>query len=163
MVVKPLFGSQGNGIRKAACEAELPSEPEVGSVYYTQRYLRRDDETSFADWRVLVSRGRVLAAMSRVGQTWITNIHQGAEARELGLDGVHGKELVDLALAATAAIGADYAGVDLIRDEGGRLLVLEINSNPAWKGLQSVTEVEIARALAEDFLAGLAATASARG
>jgi glutathione synthase/RimK-type ligase-like ATP-grasp enzyme len=53
-------------------------------------------------------------------------------------------------------IGADYAGVDLIRDETGRLLVLEINSNPAWKGLQSVTDVNIAWTLAADFLSALA-------
>jgi glutathione synthase/RimK-type ligase-like ATP-grasp enzyme len=61
-----------------------------------------------------------------------------------------------LALEAARVIGADYAGVDLIRDENGRLLVLEINSNPAWKGLQSVTDVNIAWTLADDFLAALA-------
>jgi glutathione synthase/RimK-type ligase-like ATP-grasp enzyme len=61
-------------------------------------------------------------------------------------------EKAKLALAAAKAIGADYAGVDLIRDEHGRLLVLEINSNPAWKGLQSVTATDIATALAHDFL-----------
>ncbi len=36
-----------------------------------------------------------------------------------------------------------------------KLMVLEINSNPAWKGLQSVTDVNIAWTLAEDFLAAL--------
>jgi tetrahydromethanopterin:alpha-L-glutamate ligase len=60
-----------------------------------------------------------------------------------------------LALAAVVAVGADYAGVDLIRDASGRLLVLEINSNPAWKGLQSVTATDIADTLAADFLAAV--------
>ncbi len=35
------------------------------------------------------------------------------------------------------------------------LNVLEINSNPAWKGLQTVTATDIAEALAADFLASL--------
>lgn len=159
IVVKPLFGSQGNGICRAADDAALPPEDAVGSVYYAQRYLRGEDTNRFEDWRVLVSRGRVLAAMSRVGDTWITNIHQGASAVAVDRSSPDMLELDGLALAATEAIGAAYAGVDLIRDERGNLLVLEINSNPAWKGLQSVTDINIAWTLAEDFLATLSETA----
>ncbi|MBL8565601.1 MAG: RimK family alpha-L-glutamate ligase [Hyphomicrobiaceae bacterium] len=153
IVVKPLFGSQGNGVTRVANESELPPADAVGDVYYTQRYLRRTDATEFMDWRVFVSRGRVLAAMARVGETWITNIHQGATATALADDA---EQMEQMSLRAAAAIGADYAGVDLIRDEAGRLLVLEINSNPAWKGLQSVTTANIAVSLAEDFLSALA-------
>lgn len=160
IVVKPLFGSQGNGIRLVTDDTELPGEEDVGSVYYAQRYLRGEDASRFEDWRVLVSRGRVLAAMARVGETWITNIHQGASAVALDTSSPDMLELDGLALAATEAIGAAYAGVDLIRDEDGQLLVLEINSNPAWKGLQSVTDINIAWTLAEDFLAILAETAA---
>jgi glutathione synthase/RimK-type ligase-like ATP-grasp enzyme len=99
----------------------------------------------------------VLAAMSRVGRTWITNVHQGAEPKAIETD----PEMTHLALEAARVIGADYAGVDLIRDETGRLLVLEINSNPAWKGLQSVTDVNIAWTLAADFLSALGERQSA--
>jgi tetrahydromethanopterin:alpha-L-glutamate ligase len=152
VVVKPLFGSQGNGVRKVEAPDQLPEAVEVGDVYYVQRYLRGAADTRFEDWRLFVSRGRVLAAMSRVGRTWITNVHQGAEPFGIETD----PEMTHLALEAARAIGADYAGVDLIRDEAGRLLVLEINSNPAWKGLQSVTDVNIAWTLADDFLAALA-------
>jgi RimK family alpha-L-glutamate ligase len=152
IVVKPLFGSQGNGVRRVETADQLPAPEEVGDVYYTQRYLRRDADTRFEDWRLFVSRGRVLAAMARVGRTWITNVHQGAEPQAITLD----PEMSHLALEAACVIGADYAGVDLIRDEDGKLLVLEINSNPAWKGLQSVTDVNIAWTLADDFLAALA-------
>ncbi|MFA5949516.1 MAG: RimK family alpha-L-glutamate ligase [Hyphomicrobium sp.] len=152
LVLKPLFGSQGNGIRRAKSADELPSPEEVGNVYYMQHYLRTPDQTQFEDWRVFVSQGRILSAMVRRGKTWITNVHQGAEpiAHEPC------DEMSRLALAAVAAIGADYAGVDLIRDASGRLMVLEINSNPAWKGLQSVTSLDIAEELASDFLAALA-------
>ncbi|MGE5266450.1 MAG: ATP-grasp domain-containing protein [Deltaproteobacteria bacterium] len=151
IVVKPLFGSQGNGVRRVETLERLPEPSEVGDVYYVQRYLRATSDTRFEDWRLFVSSGRVLAAMSRVGRTWITNVHQGAEPTPVET----GPEMTGLALEAARVIGADYAGVDLIRDETGRLLVLEINSNPAWKGLQSVTDVNIARTLADDFLAAL--------
>jgi RimK family alpha-L-glutamate ligase len=152
LVVKPLSGSQGNGVRRAADPGELPPPEMVGHVYYMQEYQRRADETRFEDWRILVSRGRVLAAMARVGRTWITNVHQGAEPVGHEPDA----EMELLALAAAEAVGADYAGVDLIAGADGQLMVLEINSNPAWKGLQSVTDINIAWTLAEDFLAALA-------
>lgn len=151
MVLKPLFGSQGNGVRRIAPDAPLPPAEAVGGVYYLQEYQRGPDAERFEDWRVLVSRGRVLAAMTRRGRTWITNVHQGAEPAPHEPDA----EMSDLALRAAAAVGADYAGVDLIRGLDGRLGVLEINSNPAWKGLQSVTGRDIAAALAEDFMAAV--------
>jgi tetrahydromethanopterin:alpha-L-glutamate ligase len=53
-------------------------------------------------------------------------------------------------------VGADYAGVDLIEDRSGALLVLEVNSMPAWKGLQSVAPRDIASLLARYVLSRLA-------
>lgn len=152
-VLKPLFGSQGNGVRRAHNADELPPPEDVGDVYYMQHYLRAPDATLFEDWRVFVSQGRLLSAMVRRGKTWITNVHQGAEP--VAHDPCD--DMSRLALAATAAIGADYAGVDLIRDQGGNLMVLEINSNPAWKGLQGVTTADIADTLAADFLQAVTA------
>jgi tetrahydromethanopterin:alpha-L-glutamate ligase len=155
-VLKPLFGSQGNGVRRANTADELPSAEEVGDVYYMQHYLRRADATQFEDWRVFVSQGRILSSMVRRGKTWITNVHQGAEP--IAHDPC--AEMSALALGAVVAIGADYAGVDLIRDQTGRLMLLEINSNPAWKGLQSVSTADIADTLAADFLATVAKAAA---
>ena len=148
LVLKPLFGSQGNGIRKLDEMADLPPEEDIRGVYYLQRYLRAPDASFFSDWRVLVSGNRILGTMARCGTHWITNVHQGGRPEAAELDDA----ARDLALAAARSVGADYAGVDLIADETGRLMVLEINSNPAWKGLQSICEVDIAQCLAEDFL-----------
>lgn len=158
LVLKPLFGSQGNGLRRISTNKEFPVGEDVGDVYYLQSYLHRPDNTRFEDWRVFVSRGRVLAAMARVGQTWITNVHQGAEPVSVEAD----DEMTEMALSAAHTIGADYAGVDLIRDQDNRLLILEINSNPAWKGLQSVTDINIAWTLAQDFLSSVSEHAHKR-
>ena len=59
-------------------------------------------------------------------------------------------------------LGAAFAGVDIIRDAAGRLLVLEVNSNPAWSALQRVTRRPIAEALVADFLSQAASLAEAR-
>ncbi len=152
LVLKPLFGSQGNGLRRIGSPDDLPAPEAVGNVYYLQDFVAPIAE-HFQDWRVFVSRGRILSAMIRRSQSWVTNVHQGAEPVPHEPDA----HMARLALDAVEAIGADYAGVDLIETEGGQLALLEINSNPAWKGLQSVTSAEIAETLAEDFLAAVAA------
>ena len=56
-------------------------------------------------------------------------------------------ELATLAVAAADAVGADFAGVDIVQAADGRLFVLEVNSMPAWSGLQSVVAVNIADAI----------------
>ena len=60
--------------------------------------------------------------------------------------------MIDLALRAAAATGADFAGVDMIRDGEDALQVLEVNSMPGWRGLQKVAPFSIADRLAADLL-----------
>ena len=45
-----------------------------------------------------------------------------------------------------------YAGVDIIKDQDGQYTVIEVNSIPAWKGLESVCDVNIAQLLADDLV-----------
>jgi glutathione synthase/RimK-type ligase-like ATP-grasp enzyme len=87
--------------------------------------------------------------MKRCGVTWLNNVHQGAHCEAVQLEDLR---LCRLAEDAVRALNMNYAGVDIIRDEHGRYSVLEINSIPAWKGLQGVTELDIADRLVEDFL-----------
>ena len=54
---------------------------------------------------------------------------------------------------AAAAVGASFAGVDILYDADAQPIVLEVNSMPAWSGLQKVTPVDIASILATDLLA----------
>lgn len=152
LVLKPLFGSQGRGLRLIATSDDLPDPDAVGGIYYLQRYVPPNGPrgtNAFQDHRVLVCAGHVLAAMTRRGAGWVTNLHQGGAPEPLEPD----TELAGLALRAASCVGAAYAGVDVMRGAGGRPLVLEVNSMPAWHGLQSVTSVPIARRLAEAVLA----------
>ena len=92
----------------------------------------------------MVVAGRALAAMARESEHWITNRAQGGSCHALALD----PELTRIAEAASAAVGADYAGVDLLRDAEGRWLVTEVNGIPAWQGLEAATGIDIGAALA---------------
>jgi RimK family alpha-L-glutamate ligase len=154
LVLKPLFGSQGRGLRLIRAPQDLPAPAEVSGVYYLQRFVGVD-RSGYHDFRVLVSQGRVVAAMMRHASHWITNVKQGGRP----VAAVPDAAMRDLALRSAAALGADFAGVDIILDAEGRPAVLEVNSMPAWSGLQRVTRTSIAAVLAADLLDALAARA----
>jgi tetrahydromethanopterin:alpha-L-glutamate ligase len=149
LVLKPLFGAQGKGLRLLRSVDDLPKPEEVAGVYYLQRFEPIDGQ-DFRDFRVFVTGGRAVAAMMRRAPTWITNVKQGGEPLAIP----HDETLESLALAAARAVGAEIAGVDIIVGrEGPR--VLEVNSMPAWSGLQKVAGADIAGAIADHVLSGI--------
>ncbi|HWK65101.1 MAG TPA: RimK family alpha-L-glutamate ligase [Rhizobiaceae bacterium] len=152
LVLKPLFGAQGRGIRLIRNVEDLPGEDQVNGVYYLQRYVPRDGPP-FRDFRVFVCAGRAVAMMSRRGADWITNVNRGAVPEPI--PGQHEGELAGLAIRAADAVGADFAGVDIVPAQDGSFSLLEVNSMPAWSGLQSVVAVNIADSIAEALLAFL--------
>lgn len=145
LVLKPLFGSQGRGIRLIGSIGDLPDPDEVDNIYYLQRFVVRSGPP-YRDYRVFVCNGEILGMMGRCADGWITNIARGATAEPV--TGPLRQKLEELALAATLAVGADFAGVDIVQGGEGNLLVLEVNSMPAWTGLQSVVPVRIADCIA---------------
>ena len=54
-----------------------------------------------------------------------------------------------LAVRAAAAVGAEYAGVDLLQARDGTTYVLEVNGIPGWQGLQEATGIDVAGALVD--------------
>jgi RimK family alpha-L-glutamate ligase len=150
LVLKPLFGSQGRGLRLIHDQSELPEPGAVAGAYYLQRFVGVDRD-GFRDFRLLVSQGRVIAAMVRHAPTWITNVKRGGRPIAALIDA----EMKDLAVAAATTVGAAFAGVDVIYDADGRPSVLEVNSMPAWAGVQKVTQQNIAATLAADLVAAL--------
>lgn len=155
VVIKPLFGSQGQGVRRLESSSPfpVPMEAHVDGLYYLQSYID-SGEGAWHDHRVFVIDGRPVGAMIRHGSSWVNNVAQGGRCECLPATG----EMADLALAASAAVGTDYCGVDIIRDRGGKLYVLEVNSIPAWKGLQGVVDFDVAGLLVGDFLRKLPAS-----
>jgi RimK family alpha-L-glutamate ligase len=158
LVLKPLFGAQGRGIKMIRSLADLPAPETVSEVYYLQHYVPRAGPP-FRDFRIFVVAGKAVAMMSRRGEDWITNVNRGAVPEQIS--GYDENELADLAIAAANAVGANFAGVDIVPAADGTLLVLEVNSMPAWSGLQSVAAVNISDAIAEALLKTVADRAEA--
>ena len=147
LIIKPLFGSQGRGVRLVdASKLPLPMDAYVDGVFYLQQKI-----TATHDFRVLIVNNQPVAAMRRSGQNWLHNVAQGATCEKSTEADVQ-----EIAVQAAKALAIDYCGVDVIRGQDGKLWVLEINSIPAWRGLQSVTDFNIADVLADDLLQKLA-------
>jgi glutathione synthase/RimK-type ligase-like ATP-grasp enzyme len=87
----------------------------------------------------------VIAAIERRASGWRTNLARGGTARSLALS----EQLSALAVRAAAAVGADYAGVDLLTGRDGTTYVLEVNGIPGWRGLQEATGLDIAGRLVD--------------
>jgi RimK family alpha-L-glutamate ligase len=147
VIIKPIFGSMGHGLVRV-------SDPEVAfrvtksleqlrSVFYIQRAVDHGGR----DIRVFVVGGRVVGAIERraAAGEWRTNIALGGTARPFELP----REWEKLAVAAAAAMGAEYAGVDLLPSREGPVFVLEVNAIPGWEGLQRATGVDVAGAIVE--------------
>jgi ribosomal protein S6--L-glutamate ligase len=143
VVVKPLFGSEGRGIMRV-------SDPELGwrafrtlersqAVIYLQEFVPHPGW----DLRVLTLGGRVLGGMRRHARDdWRTNVAQGGRAEAVTPTADEER----LALEAAAAVGADFAGVDLLPAEDG-YVVLEVNAVPGWRALAPACGVDVAAAV----------------
>jgi ribosomal protein S6--L-glutamate ligase len=149
VVVKPLFGSEGRGMVRVTdpetCWRVCQAWENIGAVLYLQKFIPHEG----SDLRLFVLNGHVLAAMRRChAGDWRTNIAQGARAEAYRPTPAE----ETLALQAAAAVGATYAGVDLLPGKDGRLYVLEVNGVPGWRTLSSVTRVDVAAEVLRLFL-----------
>jgi len=147
VISKPIFGSQGEGVRRIEKMLDLFWLTSSHGIYYLQRFIECHGQ-GYSDTRVLVINGRAVAAMRRKGLSWLNNVAKGASCEPVTLD----SELADLAVKAVSALAMDYAGVDIIRAKNGDYTVIEVNSIPAWKGLQSVCDINVAELLVEDLI-----------
>jgi RimK family alpha-L-glutamate ligase len=148
VIVKPLFGSMGLGMVRVSDEEMafrvFRTIEQIRGVYYLQRAIDHDG----ADVRAFVIGGRVVGAIERKSPGWRTNLARGGTARSVSLTDEGGS----LAVRAAAAVGAEYAGVDLLTGRDGATCVLEVNGIPGWRGLQEATGLDVAGRLI-DYLA----------
>jgi RimK family alpha-L-glutamate ligase len=161
VVIKPIFGSMGHGLVRVndpdvAFRAVRALEA-IRAVFYVQEAVDHGGH----DVRAFVVGGRVLGAIERhvPEGDWRSNVSRGGSARPLELPG----PWAEMAVRAAAAVGADYAGVDLLPADDGAMFVLEVNGIPGWKGLQDATGLDVAGALSDHIVArAQGASAAAR-
>jgi ribosomal protein S6--L-glutamate ligase len=145
VVVKPVFGSEGRGLVRVTdretCWRVVHALERIDSILYLQAFVPNGGW----DLRVLVLDGDILAAMRRVASQneWRANVAQGARAeacRDIP------QEVRQIADRVAGVIGGMILGIDLIRDDAGRWLVLEVNGVPGWKALAAASGIDVAGA-----------------
>lgn len=139
VIVKPIFGSRGVGATRV-------NDPEVAQTVFAAIrfchgaiYLQEFVEHGFSDIRAFVVGNRAVAAMKRVAKGWKTNYSLGARPVAADLD----RTLEEIAVTSARSIECKIAGIDILEGPNGPVVV-EVNSQPGWKGLQSVAKTDIA-------------------
>jgi RimK family alpha-L-glutamate ligase len=143
-IVKPVFGSRGIGAARISdldvAERVFRTLRFYKHVIYVQEYVPHGT----SDVRAFVIKDQVVAAMRRESKSWKTNVSQGAKPVQLRPS----DELVKIVVKASAVLGCEIAGVDVMENDEG-FTINEINSQPGWKGLQSTTRIDIAQKIAD--------------
>jgi RimK family alpha-L-glutamate ligase len=139
-VVKPIFGGEGRGVMRVQ-EKELAwttfsTLEQLGAILHVQRFI----PPGGIDKRLLVIGETVFGIRRRGNGDFRTNVRSGGTSERFEVDSQH----ATMALEICRSIGLQFAAVDMIENETGESLVLEVNGIPGWKGAQSVVKENIA-------------------
>jgi len=150
VVVKPIFGSRGMGITRISDYEVARRVFNLLHYHHFVLYLQEYIPHGRSDIRAFVVGDRVIAAMHRRARGWKTNVSQGAKPVATKLQA----EQEELAIKAAKIMGCEVAGVDMLESKDGRYIT-EINSQPGFRGLQSVSQVNIAEEIAKHIIANV--------
>lgn len=150
LVIKPIIGSWGRGVMPlkdretadAIIEVRELSDGPLDRIYYLQEMVKRPPR----DIRAIAIGDHVIAAMYRTStEGFKTNIALGAEPIACEIT----KELEDICVKASKAVGGGILGVDVMEDEKHGLVVHEINNTVEFKGLAKVAKRNIPKEMIE--------------
>jgi [lysine-biosynthesis-protein LysW]--L-2-aminoadipate ligase len=149
VVLKPVVGSWGRLLAKIndrdAAEAVLEHKATLGSVQHSVFYIQEFIRKPGRDIRAIVIGDRVLTAMYRKSEHWITNTARGGEGELCPIT----PEIEEMCLKATKAVGGGVLAVDLIEHSERGYLVNEINHTMEFHTMQPVSGVDIAGEIVE--------------
>jgi [lysine-biosynthesis-protein LysW]--L-2-aminoadipate ligase len=146
-VLKPVTGSWGRLLARVndrdAAEAVLEHQETLGSyqhhIHYIQQYVAKPRR----DIRAFVVGDRVICAIYRTSEHWVTNTARGAVATNCPVT----PELDDLCMSAARAIGGGILAIDVLEDPARGLLVNEINATMEFRNSIAPTGVDIPQAM----------------
>ena len=143
LIMKLLQGTQGQGIvlaetRKAA-ESVMSAFRQLDADIMVQEFIK---ESGGTDIRAFVVGDEVVASMKRIAPEgeFRSNVHRGGTTEKVQLT----SEEENIAVNASRILGLSIAGVDLMRSNRGPL-ILEVNSSPGLQGIESCSEVDVAK------------------
>lgn len=155
VVLKPVVGSWGRLLAKIndrdAAEAIVEHKATLGSVQHSVFYIQEYIHKPGRDIRAIVVGDRVLTAIYRKAEHWITNTARGGEGELCPVT----PEIEALCLKATAAVGGGVLAVDLVEHPERGMLVNEINHTMEFHTAQPISKIDIANEIV-DYTVGVA-------
>lgn len=145
VVIKLLEGTQGIGVILAPevkiAEAIIETLQSTNQNVLIQHFV---SESRGRDVRALVVGDRVVAAMRRTatGDEFRSNVHRGGTVEAVELP----REYEEAAVRSAQIMGLKVAGVDMLEGDEGPL-VMEVNSSPGLQGIETATQLDVARAI----------------
>lgn len=148
VVDKPAYGSAGRDVHFEDSVQAVRRAAPVGQAvtqWEEPRLLQPDVGASVVDLRAYVVDGTCVGLMRRLPQAGErrSNLAHGARGEAQSL----AHPAARLAERAVAALGLDFAGVDLFEEATGKLLVSEVDAWAGFSGLQAVSGTDIAGAI----------------
>ena len=140
MIIKEGHGSFGMKVYLIETEEEFYAKVDElrGVDYVFQRFIAT---SRGRDIRVNIVGGEIVAAMYRSSETdFRANITNGGVASVIELT----EEQSKLAIRAAEAVGAEFAGVDLLFGENETPLVCEVNAAAHIRNIYNVTGINVA-------------------
>ncbi len=147
LVIKVLEGTQGIGVVLAESQQAAKSVMEafrgIDANILVQEFIK---EAGGMDIRCLVVGDKVVASMKRQGAEgeFRSNLHRGGTSENIKLT----PEERSTAVRAAKAMGLNVAGVDILRSNHGPV-VMEVNSSPGLKGIETATQKDVAGKIVE--------------
>lgn len=141
VIVKSAGGSHGVGVMRFDSPPSLYAGADflkkMGGSYVMRQFVPHDSHA-----RLIVLDGRVIdsIAYERVANDFRTNSSKtpGVTKKK------YSNEVESVAIKATAAIGAEFGGVDILIDSKGGLHVIEVNTPCFFARAQDMSGVDIA-------------------
>jgi tetrahydromethanopterin:alpha-L-glutamate ligase len=145
-VTKPIFGFKGQDIH---CLTDNDSTRKLLQIALDNRgvlYLQQYIPNPGRDIRAFVVDDHMAGAIYRAAPkgSWISNLSRGGTPEPCTLT----PELEEMACGAAQAVGAVYAGVDLVEGPDG-LSILEVNGTPSGRGIFEACGVDVTREVVE--------------
>ncbi len=144
LVIKPIIGSWGRGViplrdretADAIIEVRELNDGPLDRIYYLQEMVNRPPR----DIRAISVGDQLIAAMYRTSSgSFKTNIALGAEPIACEIT----KELEDICMKASKAVGGGILGIDVMEDEKRGFVVHEVNNTVEFKGMAKVAKKNI--------------------
>ena len=145
MVVKKVYGSLGEGVFLVQNKDELISlyKEICHSPVLFQRYVSSSKGRSI---RVIVIDGKVFGAFIRKnGGDFRSNFGTTAGSEKLE----NSEKYISFATKIAEKLKIEYAGIDLLDDDNGDIVMCEINSNAFFEEFEKTTGLNVAKAFAE--------------